>query len=460
MSLSVNHIVYNRLHFAGILGSGMSAIAQYLCRAGLKISGSDRLIDDDATQRTRSALVSAGCRIHPQDGSGVTLEMEALVVSTAIEENNSDIVNARALGIPILHRADVLAAIVATKRTVAVTGTSGKSTVTALIFHLLRACGKDPSLITGAGLNSLSGNGALGNSFNGASDLLVIEADESDGSLVKYKPFISVFLNASKDHKPVDVTLGYFQTLARRSAHVFVSHEDASLRALTAAKTFGLAKEADFHPDKLEANRESVTLIKDKTRFTLPFPGKHNAQNLLAALQVCRFLGCQDTTSSDATRSYKGIERRWDRIETAKGITVIDDYAHNPEKIAAVLTTVQDISPRVIAVFQPHGFGPTRFLLDDYIATFNRMMRPDDVLYLLPIYYAGGTAAKDVSSDDIAAGLTAGKTTVLTPRARDMTPALIAAAARPGDIVISMGARDPSLPGFAKSIARAIDAKA
>ncbi|MFC1521641.1 UDP-N-acetylmuramate--L-alanine ligase [Elusimicrobiota bacterium] len=457
MSLSVNKTKCSSLHFVGILGVGMSAIAQYLKWNSIEISGSDRLANDSGTKHVRDALESAGCGISKQDGSGISSKTDALVVSTAIEETNPDYIKARSLNIPIFHRSDVLASIVNTKKTIAVTGTSGKSTVTALIFHLLSRCGKKPSLISGANLNGLAGKGIVGNAYSDASELFVIEADESDGSLVKYRPYLSVFLNLTKDHKPIKETLGFFHTFAKQSENVFVNFDDKLLRSIQPAKTFGLDKNADFCADKIELGRTSVAVHINNTRFSFPFPGKHNACNLLAALSACKFLGCDDDALSGASSTYKGIGRRFQSIETGRGVTVIDDYAHNPEKIQAVLETAQNMSSRVFAIYQPHGFAPTKFLLREYIGMFNKTLRPNDILYLPPIYYVGGTTLKDVSSEDIAEGLKNCQGKVETPQKRDDIAVLIASMAKSGDIVLSMGARDPSLPAFAKNIAEAID---
>lgn len=457
MSLLINKKHYSSFHFVGILGSGMSAIAQYLQWNAIQISGSDRLSNNETTKYIQNTLESIGCHIYKQDGSGISPETDALVISTAIEDSNPDIVKARSCNIPIFHRSDVLAAIVNTKKTIAVAGTSGKSTVAALIFHLLSACGKKPSLISGGNLSELVERGFIGNAYHGTSDLLVIEADESDGSLVKYKPYISIFLNLSKDHKPVTETLQLFHSLAKQSSHVFCNYDDRSLRPIQPSKTFGLDNNAGSFPDTIELHNTSSSLFMGNNMFTIPFPGKYSLYNLLAALIICKFLKCKDISLSKASATFKGIQRRFNCLETDKGVTVIDDYAHNPEKIHAVLETVQNISPIVYAIFQPHGFAPTKFLLPELIEVFNNRLRENDVLYLLPIYYAGGTVKKEISSMDIANGLNRCRGEVRTPKKRNDIIPHIASRAKPGDIVISMGARDPSLPEFAGSIAAAID---
>ncbi len=459
MSLLIKNTPCSSLHFTGILGSGMSAIAQYLHWSSLRISGSDRLVDDESTRYIRSTLESMGCRICKQDGSGVSEQTDAVIVSTAIEESNPDITRARSLNIPVFHRSDALAAIVNSKKSIAVAGTSGKSTVTALVFHLLSACGMSPSIIAGGNLNELVEKGFIGNAWQGSSDLLVIEADESDGSLIKYNPYVSVFLNISKDHKPVEETLNLFQTLARQSSHVFINYDDMVLRAIQPSGSFGMERNAGFSPDTAESGSSFAAIIKNGVRYVIPVPGNYSRYNLAAALTVCRFLGCTEAALAGASCGYRGIQRRFDCIRTRAGVTVIDDYAHNPEKIGAMLDTVLSLSPAVFALFQPHGFTPTKFLQNELIAVFNEKLRTSDTLFLLPIYYAGGTVSKEISSRDIAAGLKTCKAKIFTPENRDEAITHIASEAARGDLVVSMGARDPSLPAFAKSIAQEIDAR-
>ena len=213
----IKGIPCRRIHFTGIFGTGMSALAQYLRFQGIGVSGSDRLLGSTDTAPLRLALEGLGCTIAPQDGSGVTTDTDAVCVSTAIEESNPDIAAARASGIPIFHRSDLLAALIASSRTIAVAGTSGKSTVTAIIFESLLACGKSPSLISGAPLIRLEKEGLVGNAYAGGSDLLVVEADESDGTLIKYAPEASVILNVSKDHKSIEEITGLFHALIQNS---------------------------------------------------------------------------------------------------------------------------------------------------------------------------------------------------------------------------------------------------
>jgi UDP-N-acetylmuramate--alanine ligase len=457
LSLSIDGKELSVIHFAGILGSGMSALAQFCSWLGCTVSGSDRMIDKEESSRMQAGLLGAGCRLGAQDGSAVSTSTQAVVVSTAIEESNPDIAAARRLGVSVLHRSDVLAAIVAGHETVAVAGTSGKSTVTALCFELLAACGKDPSLITGAPLKRLEDGGLVGNAYRGTSRLLVIEADESDGTLVKYRPAVGVVLNVSKDHKPVDETLALFQIMCRQSAAVVIGADDPAIAGLPHRLTFGLQAAADVHPDRIDSLAPAITFSRAGQRYTFPQVGRHNLQNLLAAIAVGELLGCQAAVMASAAARYQGLDRRFTIVGAPRGVTVIDDYAHNPEKIRAALDAARTMGGRVFAVFQPHGFGPTRFMHAELVDTFAATIRPGDAVAILPIYYAGGTAQKDISSKDLVDEIAARGTTALAPTSRAECCARIGAWAQRGDVVLVMGARDPSLAIFAKQIAETME---
>jgi UDP-N-acetylmuramate--alanine ligase len=440
------------LHFTGIFGTGMSALAQYLRFQGITISGSDRLLASEDTASIRRSLEGLGCTIVGQDGSGVSADTDVVCVSTAIEEANPDIAAARTRGLPVLHRSDLLAAIIASKKTIAVAGTSGKSTVTAMIFEFLTACGKSPSLISGAPLRRLENQGLIGNAFMGGSDLLVVEADESDGTVVKYSPEIAVILNVSKDHKGVDEITGLLETLISRSTWAASNADDPILASLPATVRFGRSSSASWRPDDEELLPTSVKLFRNGVEYHLPLPGNHNVENLCAALCVCEHLGCKGSALADAVRNFEGVARRFAITETEQKVHVVDDFAHNPAKIAAAVSAARGISERIIAVYQPHGFGPTRFLKDEYIAVFRTIFRQNDSLYLLPIYYAGGTAERNISSEDIISGL--GPTAFGAHTVIDRNELLteLKADVRTGDCVLVMGARDPSLPALVRKI--------
>ncbi len=435
----------------------MSALAQFLRWEGLEITGSDRLGDNQAGSELQRILTKDGCRVFPQDGSGITDSTDLVVVSTAVEPDNPDLCEAEKRNILVLHRSEVLATIAENKKTIAVAGTSGKSTVTAMIFDLLDACGMHPSVITGAPLNRLTRKGTIGNAWKGESDLLIIEADESDGSLVRYHPWMTVFLNVSKDHKPVDETIELFQRIGAQSELRIVNKDDPRLNSLPCDRGFSLTGTASFSASRIENKGSYYEFSLGETDFRVNLPGLHNVSNMVAALCVCDYLDCGADCLQKAVQGYAGIRRRFTVLKTARGIPVIDDYAHNPEKIRAAIEAARGMGSRLIALFQPHGFGPTRFMKNELIEMFSVSIHKDDILMLLPIYYAGGTAAKDISSEDIAEEVSR-RGVHAQVIARHEASQMVSRLVRPGDCVLSMGARDPGLEAFALDIARDIDA--
>ncbi len=299
--LSIDPVTGGRFHYAGVGGSGMSALAQYQVLSGGKASGSDRGFDRDQRPDSRAQLERLGVTIYPQDGSGVADECAALVVSTAVEDTVPDVAAAHAHGIPIVHRSELLAHFVAAQRTIAVSGTSGKSTVAAMAFEVLRGAGRDPGVITGGDLELLRAEGLWGNAWRGASDLLVIEADESDGSLVRYEPAIGVVLNLQKDHKPEAEVFAMFETFVARTRECVVLGEGENLTSLAAAArarglrtiVFGFGPAADVRADagSLALAAAGSTFTVFDVPITLPVPGRHNVENALASIAVARALG-------------------------------------------------------------------------------------------------------------------------------------------------------------------------
>ncbi len=452
MSLLINNKQYNSIHFTGILGSGMSAIAQYLRWQGLNISGSDRLLDSEDTSVVKSGLLNIGCDLFEQDGSGIQKSTDAVCVSTAIESSNPDIAKAQREAIPILHRSDLLAAIISTRKTIAIAGTSGKSTVTAMVFEFLFSSGKSPSLISGASLKRLEKQGLIGNAFRGISDLLVVEADESDGTLIKYHPYMSVVLNISKDHKNEADVLDLFDKLIRQSDYSLVNADDKQLHSLNSSFSFGLMSNADWHPDAYELKSHSSVMNRSGIQYQIPLPGLHNLSNCAAALCICEELGCDPIILSDAVSAYQGVARRFTVYQTLQGVHVVDDFAHNPEKIKAAIKAARGICDTLKIIYQPHGFGPTRFLKNEYIDVFRNELQAGDLLLLLPIYYAGGSANKDISSKEIIDELGTVAFEKHAPLCRNDIFDILQKKVKPGECVLLMGARDPSLSSFVRKI--------
>ncbi|MGH6735378.1 MAG: glutamate ligase domain-containing protein [Methyloceanibacter sp.] len=442
-----------RFHYAGLAGSGMSAIAQFQAMTGGRVSGSDRAFDHGERGGLRAQLEALGIAVLPQDGSGVGGDCTALVVSTAVEEQVPDFAAATARGIPIVHRSEMLAHFVASHRTIAVTGTSGKSTVSGMIFEILRGASRDPSVITGGDLPCLQAEGLPGNAYAGGSDLLVVEADESDGSLVRYAPAIGMILNLQRDHKEMAEVAAMFATLRARTREALVVGDAENLDPFAGGSLrFGLTARADVCGEDVVLGATSSRFKVGSTSFEVPVPGAHNVANALAAIAVCQAAGVALAEMAEPLSRFSGIGRRFQTIGVARGVEVVDDFAHNAEKIAAAIRTAKLRTNRVFAIYQPHGYGPTRFLRQDFITTFARELSPEDRLWMLEVFYAGGTATRDFSAADIVAEIAERGVRAEFAPSRDWLIARIASAAQDGDLVLVMGARDPSLTALAYAI--------
>lgn len=447
-----------RFHYAGIAGSGMSALAQFQAMLGGHACGSDRSFDRGDRPGARAQLEKLGIKVHPQDGRWIDDATGALVVSTAVEEQVPDFVAARAQGVPVVHRSELLAHFVATRRTIAVTGTSGKSTVVAMLFEILRGAGRDPSVITGGDLAVLQREGLWGNAWVGKSDLLVVEADESDGSVTRYTPAVGVVLNLQRDHREMDEVLAMFKTFRAQTREKFVCGEDPRLIALGKKPVvFGFGKDAAVQAEAVELGPHGSAFKVEGVRFTLPVPGRHNVENALAAIAAAEAVDVPLERMTAPLAAFRGVGRRFQALGSARGVEVVDDFAHNPAKLAAALETAHRRADRVLAIYQPHGFGPTRFLRNDFVETFSTALDPHDRLWMLEVFYAGGTAKKDFSAADIVKEIAARDRAAEFATSREQLIARVAAEARSGDLVLVMGARDPSLTELGKAILAALE---
>jgi UDP-N-acetylmuramate--L-alanine ligase len=445
------------IHFSGIGGVGMSALAQAAAMEGRAVSGSDRDFDRGRNLGVRAALEKLGVRIFPQDGSGVSSGTAELALSTAIEDTNPEVLRAKELGVKISHRSELLAARVNEFDTIAVAGTSGKSTVAAMAFAALEAGGLEPSIITGGALVALQERGLIGNAYRGKGRVLVVEADESDGTIVRYRAKTGVLLNISKDHKDIEVLNKIFAEFAANCGRVLVNADDApALGVLPAAEKFGFDA-GGWKVSDLKLGPFSSSFSVNGVPFELPAPGRYNVENALAACAAACAYGVSLQACAAGLKNFRGVERRFVLVGEKRGVTVIDDYAHNPAKIAALLTALhQAPGRRVLAVYQPHGFAPTRHLKAELIESFAAGLNPGDQLLMPEIYYAGGTVTKNISSKDISDAVAArGHQTAFFENRADI-PAVISEIARPGDIVAVIGARDATLAAFAGQLLEAL----
>lgn len=441
--------------FIGVAGTGMSALAQYLQGVGKSVSGSDRFFQPGVYNETKEKLEAEGIRCFPQTGEGITASTDLVVASTAVEDTVTEIIKAKELGIPVLRRSELLALIAASKKTIAVGGTSGKSTTSAMIFNILENAGLEPGIISGAGLTSIIREGKIGNAKVGKGDWLVIEADESDGSIVQYKPAIGLLLNIDKDHQELDELIRLF-TVFRDNSTLFVTNQS---HPLTAALSTGTGH--DFSTDAHPAGYQSIGFeqqglaiqftLKDQL-FRLQQPGRHNMENAVAAAAVANQLGVPLSVCADALSRYEGIYRRHQVIGQKNGVWLLDDYAHNPVKCAAAIRACQPAAEKVVAWFQPHGFKPTKFLRNDFVKEFIAALRPADEIWMSEIFYAGGTAVKDISANDLITEIkAAGKNAYFVENRNDF-PESVKPHLTPGTVLLLMGARDPSLEQFAVQV--------
>ncbi len=440
------------VHFVGVAGSGMSALAQFHLMGGGRATGSDRSFDRGESGGVRGKLEALGLRVFPQDGSVFLHDKpDYLVASGAIEERVPDLARAKGLGIPVRHRADELSSRVEGFRSIAIAGTSGKSTVAGMLFEILDHAGFDPSIITGGELVGLKRRGLIGNARRGKSRWLIVEADESDGTLVRYRPQLGVLLNISKDHKEIPELERMFSDFKSRSKS-FLSADAPGLEPFQeGARSFGFGR-GELRGEKLVLGPAGSSFEIGAVSFAVASPGRHNAENALAAAAAARLCGVPLEKAAAALREFEGISRRFEVVGRAGDVEVVDDFAHNPAKVAAALAAAQLRAKRVLAVFQLHGFFPARFMKREFIDAFASALRPQDRLWMPEIYYAGGTAAKDVSAKDFVREIAArGRRAEFAP-AREDVPGELAREARPGDLILVMGARDPSLAAFAREI--------
>lgn len=457
---------FQKVFFIGIAGTGMSAIAQYLKGVGKEVSGSDRYFHPNEPNETKEKLEAEGILCFLQNGEGITNETDLVVVSTAVEDTVEEVIKAKHLNIPIIKRAELLAIIARSKKTIAVGGTSGKSTTSAMLFDILQHAGLQPSIISGAGLTSIIkearpdgsvGRGKIGNAKVGKGEWLVIEADESDGSIVNYTPEIGLLLNIEKDHKEVDALIDIFHKFKLNTKEFFVVNQSQFIAGQLSHNhlhNFSIDKNDDaaFHATGFQQKGFSISFLINGVPFQLNSVGKHNMENVLAAATVANLIGVSLETSAEAIKQYEGIYRRHQVIGQKNGVWLIDDYAHNPVKCASSIEACQPVAPKVIAWFQPHGYGPTRFLKNDFVHEIAKALRPQDEIWMSEIFYAGGTATKDISANELIQEIAAlGKQAFFVENRNDLVTGI-----RPhlteDCVLLLMGARDPGLEQFAKQV--------
>jgi UDP-N-acetylmuramate--alanine ligase len=452
--------------FCGIGGSGMLPLASILRASGAKVAGSDRSLDAGRMAAKYDYLRSLGIPLFPQDGSGLQPGM-TLVTSAAVEDTVPDVVRANELELRHLRRPQLLASLLnRAHHSVAIGGTSGKSTVTGMIGWILHATHRQPTVMNGAVMkNFVTPSAPFASALVGDPELFVSEVDESDGSIALYDPEVAVLTNISLDHKELAELRGLFSGFLAASRKAVLNLDDPETRALAEAlpkeKLVGYgfdSPRADFAGRNLELHPGGVWFDVDhgdkRQAMRLNLPGRHNASNALAAIAACRQLGVAVAESAAALERFEGLRRRLETVGEVGGVTVIDDFAHNPDKIDASLATLRAHPGRLLVLFQPHGFGPIAKMGEQLAESFANGMASDDRLYLPDPVYQGGTVERTRGSDWLAAQIVAkgGMAEHVADRAEIGEKML--AEAKPGDRIVIMGARDDTLAEFARELVR------
>ncbi len=455
----------------GIGGSGMMPLAMILRGRGATVAGSDRGLDQGRVPAKFDALRALGIDLFPQDGSGVVSADQIVVASAAVEATVPDMVAAARIGCAQLSRPELLSQLFnEAALPIGVAGTSGKSTVTGMIGWVLHAAGRDPTVMNGAVMKNFAHPQApFASALVGQGDAFVSEVDESDGSIALYAPGIAVLNNVSLDHKSLDELRRLFADFAGKAANVIVNIGDPEAMALVPALdparlvTVAIEGQADLVAENFTPEPYAIgfDLVANgvRRRVQLGVPGRHNVANALAALAAVRAAGVDLDYAAVAIGGFAGLKRRFELVGEASGVTVIDDFAHNPDKIAATLATLHDFPGRLLMLFQPHGYGPLRVMRHALVATLLGGMRGSDLIVLPDPVYLGGTVVREVTSADIVADVVArgGNARHIADRA-DAAAQLIAEA-RPGDRIVLMGARDDTLSLLAGEMLAALAAR-
>lgn len=453
--------------FCGIGGSGMLPLALIIKKMGFTVSGSDRALDQGRESGKFARLRERGIPLFPQDGSGITDFRTVLVASAAVEETVPDVQAALRIGALRMTRAQLLAELFnAAPLRIGVAGTSGKSTTTGMTGWIMDQAGLDPTIVNGAAMtNYLSGDDPFASArAGGAQAPFLCEIDESDGSIALFRPDIALVNNVSLDHKPLGelrALFGGFVAGARVAVLNRGNDESLALAKNVSGRvlTYGIEDDgADLGAWRIAPEGDGAVFdLRDKESgavlpVTLRVPGRHNVANALAALAAARACGVSLDRAVLALAGFTGLHRRLERVGTVRGVTVIDDFAHNPDKIAASLAALHEKPGRLLILFQPHGFGPLALMKDALIAGFAEGLAAGDVLALSDPVYFGGTAARTVSSGMIADGIAACGRTAFADSSREALGKRLAAMAEPGDRIVVMGARDDSLSSFAADL--------
>jgi UDP-N-acetylmuramate--alanine ligase len=435
------------IHFVGIGGIGMSGIAEVLLSLGYEVSGSD-LKPGDATKR----LDGLGARTHVGHRAENIARADVVVYSSAVTANNPEIVAARAAGVPVIPRAEMLAELMRLKYGIAIAGSHGKTTTTSLVATVLSAAGIDPTVVIGGKLNAIGTNARAG-----TGELLVAEADESDGSFLKLTPTIAVITNIDPEHLDhhgsYEALKTAFVEFAQRIpfyglAVMCLDHpsvQEILPRIDRRHVTYGTNPQADYVASDAHFKGTTTSFRvtrrgEDLGRFAVRVPGHHNVLNCLAVIALADELDVPHDVTREALANFQGVQRRFTIVGEAQGITLVDDYGHHPAEVEATLRAAKaGFGRRVVAAFQPHRYTRTRDLFHEFTRAFNQA----DVLVVTEVYAAGERAIEGATGERLAEAIRRhGHRHVVFEPDKHKVVDRLAALAQPGDMVIALGAGD------------------
>ncbi len=441
----------------------MLPLALILRGQGYTVDGSDRSLDQRRLGAKFEFLKSRGIGLFSQDGSGVTSRDQILITSAAVEDTVPDVQAAKRLDLPMMRRANLLADLFnAAPHSVAVGGTSGKSTTTGMVGWILQQAGLKPTIMNGAVMKNFQApENPFASALVGSGDAFVSEVDESDGSIALYRPRVAVVTNISLDHKSMDELRALFRAFVAKAETPVLNLDNDETKALVTpnAATFSMTDlRAQLFAGRLRPAPDGITFEvteRDSGKrldAKIQLPGTHNVANALAALCAARACGVSLADAVAALATFTGIKRRFEFVGQKNGITVIDDFAHNPDKITATLKTLHAFPGRLLVMFQPHGYGPLRLMKQELIDCFAHELHEGDELLMCDPAYYGGTTTRTVGSEYIVRGVHDAGRHAHHIAARAACGDMLVELGKPGDRIVIMGARDDTLSEFAASV--------
>jgi UDP-N-acetylmuramate--alanine ligase len=455
-----------RYLFCGIGGSGMLPLAMLMRRGGAEVVGSDRSFDQGKAKDKQAFLKGEGVALFPQDGSGLSDAGQILVTSTAVESQIPDVLKANQIGARKMHRADLLSNLFnAAANPIAIAGTSGKSTTTAMLGWILYAAGQAPTVVNGAVMANFRKESSEFASFvYGTGPAFVAEVDESDGSIKHYRPEIAILSNITIDHKTIDELKVLFSDYLGHAQKVV-----ANLDCKAVTEVIATISGKPVLTYSIGNTNADVTALKDKQgvwtivgkdgvsdTLNLQVFGDYNVSNALAAITAARVLGVSRKDACAFLAQFVGVARRMEPKGQPHGIHVYDDFAHNPDKIAASLSALRGKYNRILCLFQPHGYNPMEKMKDHFVEAFKSGFRPQDRLWMTePVYYGGSVNRTPIVSE-ILALIGAPVAAHLSDRA--LFGEVVAQIAKQGDCVVIMGARDDTLTELAVGVVETLQA--